>query len=247
MKDPAVKGPALKGPAVTVHITDVSGSSRPLPVSWGGAALLVVDVQRDFADPERLPWLAEGDRERVTGAVERVAELLRAARAAGVRVVWAALEQDPDEPWGSSLWLRGIAREPREVRLAREPCLAGTSGAEWFGVAPAPGEEVVVKRRYSAFHGTDLTERLRDHGVAWLAVCGLTTDCCVDATVRDGFQAGFHTVLAADATASYDRDRYAHTLDVLAKHAAVVATTEAVAAAWGPTQRNASGVLGGHG
>lgn len=219
---------------MTGHIIDVSGGSRPLPAPRGEAALLVVDVQRDFADPERLPWLAQSDQVRVTEAVERVAELVRAARSAGIRVVWAALEQDPDEPWGSSLWLRGIAREPREVRLAREPCLAGTSGAGWFGVAPAPGEEVVVKRRYSAFHGTDLAERLRGHGVTWLAVCGLTADCCVDATVRDGFQLGFHTVLAADATASYNRDRHARTLDVLAKHAAVVATAEAVAAAWSP-------------
>jgi ureidoacrylate peracid hydrolase len=195
-------------------------------------ALLVVDVQRDFADPERLPWLAESDRDRITGAVERVAELVLAARSAGIRVVWAALEQDPDEPWGSSLWLRGIAREPRDVRLAQEPCLAGTSGAEWFGVAPARGEDVVVKRRYSAFHGTDLAERLRGHGVTWLTVCGLTADCCVDATVRDGFQFGLRTVVAADATASYPRPGHPRTLDVLGRHAAVVATAGAVAEVW---------------
>ncbi|GAA1093456.1 cysteine hydrolase [Nocardiopsis exhalans] len=218
---------------MTGLITDVSGGLRPLPAPRGEAALLVIDVQRDFAAPDRLPWLAESDQDRITGAVERVAELVRAARSAGIRVVWVALEQDADEPWESSLWLRGIAREPRETRLAQEPCVAGTSGAEWFGVAPAPGEDVVVKRRYSAFHGTDLAERLRGHGVTWLAVCGLTADCCVDATVRDGFQLGFRTVVAADATASYDRDRHAHTLDVLGRHAAVVATVKAMTEAWG--------------
>lgn len=217
---------------MTGRITDVSGGSRPLPAPREEAALLVVDVQRDFADPERLPWLAEDDQSRVTTAVERTAELVRSARAAGVRVVWAALEQDPDEPWASSLWLRGISHEPREVRLAQEPCLTGTSGAEWFGVTPHPGEEVVVKRRYSAFQGTALAERLRSHGVTWLTVCGLTTECCVDATVRDGFQLGFRTVVAADSTASYQRDQHTHTLDVLAQHAAVVATADAVAAAW---------------
>jgi nicotinamidase-related amidase len=217
---------------VTGNLTDVSGRSRPLPAPRQEAALLVVDVQRDFADPERLAWLAEDDQARVAEAVERTAELVRSARSAGVRVLWAALEQDPGDPWSSSLWLRGLSREPLEVRLAQEPCLAGTSGAEWFGVAPDPAEEVVVKRRYSAFHGTDLAERLRGHGVTWLTVCGLTTDCCVDATVRDGFQLGFRTVVAADSTAAHDRDRHAHTLEVLARHAAVVATVDAVAAAW---------------
>ncbi|WP_017587699.1 cysteine hydrolase family protein [Nocardiopsis ganjiahuensis] len=218
---------------MTGRLTDVSGRSLPLPAPREEAALLVVDVQRDFADTGRLPWLADSDRARVTAAVGRTAELVRSARSAGVRVVWAALEQDPDQPWASSLWLRGLTQVPREDRLAREPCVAGTSGAEWFGVAPAPGEEVVVKRRYSAFHGTDLAELLRGHGVTWLTVCGLTTDCCVDATVRDGFQLGLRTVVAADATAAYEEGQHAHTLRVLSRIAAVVATAEEVAAAWG--------------
>ena len=218
---------------MTDRLTDVSGRSRPLPAPLGEAALLVVDVQRDFADTERLPWLADDDRARVAEAVERAAGLVRSARSAGVRVVWAALEQDPDRPWGSSLWLRDLTEAPLEDRLVREPCVAGTSGAEWFGTAPAPGEEVVVKRRYSAFHGPDLAELLRGHGVTWLTVCGLTTDCCVDATVRDGFQLGFRTVVAADATASYEEGLQAHALRALSRIAAVVAPADEVAAAWG--------------
>ena len=217
---------------MTGVLTDVSGRPRPAPAPLAEAALLVVDVQRDFADPDRLPWLDGEARARVAAAVERTAGLVRDARAAGVRVVWAALEQEPDAPWGSSLWLRDLLHESREHRLAREPCLVGTAGADWFGVAPGPEETVVVKRRYSAFHGTSLADGLRASGVTWLTVCGLTADCCVDATVRDGFQLGFRTVVASDATASYQRELAVHTLTVLARHAAVVATSDAIATAW---------------
>lgn len=213
-------------------LTDTSGRVWPPLGTRGGTALLVVDVQRDFADPAMLPWLTPAARARVEAAVERVDALVTAARASGVRVVWVRLVQDPDHPWGTSRWLRGLLDASDDTLRDREPCRAGTPGADWYRVRPAPGEEVVDKRRYSAFHGTDLAASLRAAGTTWVTVCGLTTDCCIDATVRDGFQSGLRTVVAADATASYSSERYRHTLATLALHAAVVASSDAVAEAW---------------
>lgn len=217
---------------MSIDVADGTGRPRPVPSAREEAALVVVDVQRDFCDPGRLPWLDEEARSRVSSAVTRVSWLVERARATGVRVVWVRLEQDPESPWWSSLWLRGLLDASTAGRLPREPCVAGTTGAEWFRVSPAPGEDVVVKRRYSAFHGTGLDALLRSRGITWLAVCGLTTDCCVDATVRDGFQAGYRTFLIADATASYLRESQEHTLTVLAKHSASVVTADTVAQVW---------------
>lgn len=213
-------------------ITDVSGRVWAPPGPVRECALLVVDVQRDFADPAVLTWLDAADRDRVAAAVRRTSGLVDAARAAGVRVVWVGLGQDPAEPWAASRWLRGLPADPADDP-EEEPCVEGSPGAAWFGVAPAPGEEVVVKRRYSGFHGTGLADTLRSAGTTWVAAAGLTTECCVDATVRDAFQLGFRTVVASDATAAYQEDAHRHALAALGQNAAVVATADAVAAAWG--------------
>ncbi|MFL1375736.1 cysteine hydrolase family protein [Nocardiopsis protaetiae] len=217
---------------MTADLVDVSGHTRPMPGPLGEAAVLVVDPQRDFADPERLPRLDAGARGRIDAALDGTRTLVDRARAAGVPVVWTRLEQDPDEPWDSSRWLRGLAGLPPEQAQAREPCLTGTPGPEWFGVEPLGDEEVVTKRRYSAFHGTDLVRLLYSSGVTWLVVCGLTTDCCVDATARDAFQHGFRVVVAADAVGTYEQGRQEAALAGLARHAAVVATVDAVTGLW---------------
>lgn len=200
-------------------------------------ALLVVDVQHDFASPEHVSRFGGDARRRVEEAVERVHTLVAAARSHGVPVLWARLEQDPADPWWSSRWLRGLLDAGAETLREREPCVAGTRGADWYGPGPTDGEEVVVKRRYSAFHGTGLGGALRARGTEWVAVCGLTTDCCVDATVRDAFQEGLRTVVAGDATASYSEQRHRHTLDVLALHAAVVTDTGTLSHAWAAARR----------
>jgi nicotinamidase-related amidase len=211
-------------------LTGVDGTVRPLPGPLAEAALVVVDVQRSFADPAYLPWLDEAGLAAVDAAVARTAWLVDQARAAGVPVVWVALEQLPDEPWGTSLWLRGL--DAAAWPEAEEPCVVGTPGAEWFGVAPLPGETVVAKRRYSGFLGTGLEAHLRESGVTWVVAAGLTSECCVDGTVRDAFQLGFRAVMTSDATAAYDAQTHAHALTVLAENAAVVATSAAVADAW---------------
>ncbi|WP_430784636.1 cysteine hydrolase family protein [Actinoplanes sp. G11-F43] len=167
----------------------------------GRPALVVVDVQRSFADPEIIAGYG-ADLPAVAAAVETVAGLVGAARAQGVPVVWVALGTDPDRPWRASLWLR--TGDPDAPYGPDEPCVLGTPGAEWWGVAPADGEIRVVKRGYSGFLGTSLELLLRQEGIGWLAVCGLTTECCVAATATDAFQLDWPVVIPADATAAYD-------------------------------------------
>ncbi|MEP7763064.1 isochorismatase family cysteine hydrolase [Sanguibacter sp. 25GB23B1] len=211
-------------------LTDAAGTERPLPGPLAEAALLVVDVQRSFADPAHLPWLDEAGLAAVEAAVTRTQWLVAQARETGVPVVWVALEQLPDAPWLTSLWLRGL--DTSTWPAPDEPCVQGTAGAEWYRVSPRPDETVVAKRRYSGFLGTTLEAHLRSAGVTWVVACGLTSECCVDGTVRDAFQLGFRVVMTADATAAYDPATHAHALSVLADNAAVVASSEAVADAW---------------
>lgn len=222
-------------------LVDVEGTVHPLPGPLGEGALLVVDVQRSFADPAYLPWLDEAGLAAVDAAVTRTAWLVDQARASGFPVVWVALEQLPDSPWRTSLWLRGL--EEGTWPVPDEPCVLGTPGAEWFRVGPLPGETVVPKRRYSGFLGTGLEAHLRETGVTWVVAAGLTSECCVDGTVRDAFQLGFRAVMTSDATTAYDAETHTHALSVLAQNAAVVATSASVAAAWVHAAETAAGAV----
>ena len=198
-----------------------------------GSALLVVDVQRDFAEPERLSALSLSGAvlADLAAAVHAVAGLVDTARGLGVPVVWVELGSDPARPWRASSWLRG---GDYDAPMGQgEPCVLGTYGAAWYGMEPAEGEIRVVKRGYSGFLGTDLDTRLREElGCAWLAVAGLTTECCVHATAQDALQLDWPVVVARDATAAYDPAVHQAALAQLALNVAVLCGSDEVAALW---------------
>lgn len=86
-----------------------------------------------------------------------------------------------------------------------EPLARGTSGfAIHPGVAPKPGEEVVVKDRCDAFLGTGLDARLRALGIGRLVIAGMQTEYCIDTTTRSAFAHGYKVVLASDAHSTFD-------------------------------------------
>ncbi|MEA9984658.1 MULTISPECIES: cysteine hydrolase family protein [Subtercola] len=199
------------------------------------SALLVVDVQRSFADPAYLPWVEPAALDVVANTVTTIATLVDEARVAGVPVVWIQLGQTKDKPWSSSLWLRGIDPET-PWPSPDEPCVLGTAGAEWYGMAPHYGELVITKRGYSGFFGTDLEQQLHERGIDWVTVVGLTVDCCVDATARDAFQAGLPVIVASDATAAYEADLQVNSLANIALNSAVILTAAEVSALWNRQQ-----------
>jgi len=200
--------------------------------SFSRPALVVVDVQRDFADPDRIgaygltgEALAALDR-----TVTRIAELVDAARAAEVPVVWVELGSDPARPWRSSNWLReGDYAAPMSPD---EPCRIGTPGAEWFQMEPGEGELRVVKRGYSGFLGTDLDARLRASGYDWLTVVGLTSECCVYATAQDAVQLDWPVVVPQDTTTAYDHHVNAAALFQLGLNVAVLSDADEVVELW---------------
>jgi len=195
-------------------------------------ALVVVDVQRSFGDPAFLDRRAmdASDLEAVASAVATTASLVDAARARGVPVVWVELGSDPARPWRASDWLRG--RDPEAPLGEGHPCVIGTPGAEWYGMSPEPGEIRVRKRGYSGFLGTGLDGLLREAGIGWLAVAGLTTECCVDATATDAFQLDYPVAVLSDATAAYQRRLHEAALEQLALNSAVIAEADTLRGVW---------------
>ena len=113
-------------------------------------------------------------------------------------------------------------------------CRAGQPGSDFYGPKPLAGETVIEKTRYSAFYGTDLDARLKALGVDTLVVCGLTTECCVDSTVRDAFHHDYHAFVVADACAAYEHDLHEGALKSLELSYALLTDTDQVVAAWEP-------------
>ncbi|MGW1209401.1 cysteine hydrolase family protein [Streptomyces sp. NPDC002499] len=195
-------------------------------------ALVVVDVQRDFADPDRLGayGLTDATLATLDRTVARIGDLVDAARTVEVPVVWVELGSDPARPWRSSNWLReGDFDAPVSPD---EPCRIGTPGAEWYQMQPVEGELRVVKRGYSGFLGTDLDARLRAAGCDWLTVVGLTSECCVYATAQDAVQLDWPVVVPQDTTAAYDHHVNAAALFQLGLNVAVLSDADEVVELW---------------
>jgi nicotinamidase-related amidase len=98
-------------------------------------------------------------------------------------------------------------------------------------LAPEPGEPIVDKLGYGAFHGTDLDVRLRALGVRSLVVTGTVTQICVEETAREAFHHGYATTVVADAVSSFAPDLHAASLRNLAMKFGWVADADEVIAA----------------
>ena len=166
------------------------------------SALLVVDLQNDtvgeqgaFADAGAAAFAARH------GVVEKVRQLVEAARTAGVAVifVWHVDEPGHRDSTRNAKLFRDIVEADGLVR--------GTWGvAPVAGLEPQNGDAVVEKQRMSAFNATTLDTKLRGLGVTTIVVCGAWTNFAIEHTCRDGADYGYEVVLASDGTATVSDD-----------------------------------------
>ena len=202
-------------------------------------ALLIIDMQRDFLDPDG--YVARGgvDVAILRAIIPRVQSLLHAARVAGITVIHTR------EGHRSDLADLNAAKQRRATRAgapfgSRGPLgrllVRGEPGHAIIAeLAPLPGEPVIDKPGYGAFYQTDLELVLRRAGIKALAVCGVTTDVCVHSTVREAIDRGFECVTVGDACAAGDPAIHEAMLACIAGEGGIlgqVASTEQVLTAW---------------
>ena len=199
-------------------------------IAPGRTAVVVVDIQVDFASPDGALGLAGVDMGVVAPAVAAAERLVDLARAAGAPVVFVGLRTSA--ALDSPAWLEWSRRRGSASSEDSAICRAGQRGAEFVGPTPRPGELVIDKIRYSGFFGTNLHAGLKALGVDTLLVCGLTTECCIDSTVRDAFHLDFHVFIATDACAAYEPEIHEASLKNLELNCAILTTVDEVEAAW---------------
>jgi ureidoacrylate peracid hydrolase len=202
-------------------------------------ALLVVDVQNDFCDPGGVAGVKGSDTSHAVEMVPRLERLLESARAAGVLVVFVRTTHD--ETTDSPVWLsrRTVEATPVRTPSSTSTCRTGTWGAEFYRVAPAAGEPVVTKHRYSAFTGTNLDVVLRTAGITSLLLTGVATEACVESTLREGFFHEYHVSLVEDCCASYHAEGHAATVAAVGRYFGAVTTSDELASAWAPVRQSA--------
>jgi nicotinamidase-related amidase len=191
-------------------------------------ALIVVDIQNDFAAPNGIVAQAGADMSSIPAAIEAVERLVIAARQAGATVAFMRVVTREES---DSAALRTFMRR-RGTPGGEAICRAEGGGADYYRIFPEPGDIEIEKLLFDSFHGTELNELLKARGIDTVLMAGLSTDCCVDQTARSAFHHGYHVFVASDACAAYEPGLHRSTLNVLQKNCALLTTTEAVEAAW---------------
>ncbi|MCT2400449.1 cysteine hydrolase family protein [Novosphingobium mangrovi (ex Huang et al. 2023)] len=191
-------------------------------------ALVVVDIQTDFAAPDGLVGRFGVDMTAIEAAIDRVEDLIAAARKAGATVAFMRVVTRPetDPPVLKTLMAR--RGEPGGEAI----CRVDDGGADYYRVSPEPGDIEIDKLMFDSFHGTDFDEQLKARGIDTVVMTGITTECCVDSTARSAFHNGYNVFVVSDACAAYEPEMHTATLNVLEKNLALLVTSDAVAGAW---------------
>lgn len=177
------------------------------------SALLVIDMQRFFLDPES-PTFTQGG----LAIIPRLQQLIAAFREAGRPVIYAAHVHHPDriDVGIMGWWWEGM-------------CVEGTEEAQVHpALSPLPKEKVVYKHRYSAFYNTDLEVILRCLKVEDLVLTGIMTNLCCESTARDAYFRDYRLFFLLDATGSINEELHLASLKNLALGFAYVTETKTI-------------------
>ena len=162
-------------------------------------ALVVVDMIEDFVHEGGALYCGPS----MASIVPVVRRELERARGAGEPVVYLKDDHLPDDA---------------EFAMFPPHAIAGTKGAEIvLELAPAAGDVVVPKRRYSGFFGTDLDITLRERNVDTLRLVGDCTNICVLYTAADARNLGYAVEVVRDGVTSFDLEAHADALRELEK------------------------------
>jgi len=180
---------------------------EPLEVTLERSAFLVVDMQNAFAKPGGLLDLAGIDISGAAAVVRTIRTLLNAARARRVQIVYLQTGYRPDLSNGGGDASPNPRKETALCLMRTRPELQGrllVEGTWDFQIvdelAPAQGDLVVLKTRYSGFAGTTLDAALRVREVRYLFFVGIATNVCVESTLRDAYFHEYWPILVTDGT-----------------------------------------------
>lgn len=191
-------------------------------------ALVVIDMQRDFIEPGGFGEALGNDVSRLSAIVPACQRVLQAWRSIGATVLHTRESHRPD-----------LSDCPPAKRNRGNPSLrigdpgpmgrllvAGEPGSQIIdALAPRGDEWVVDKPGKGMFHATGLHERLQAAGLTHLIFMGVTTEVCVQTSMREANDRGYECLLLEDCTESYFPEFKAATIEMIRAQGAIVGWT----------------------
>jgi nicotinamidase-related amidase len=191
------------GPASTATIV---AEPEPVELDWVATALVIIDMQRDFMEPGGFGETLGNDVSRLATAVKPIADMLGKAREMGMLVIHTREGHLPDL---SDAPPAKVERGAPSLRIG-DPgpmgriLIRGEPGHDIIPeLYPLDSEIVIDKPGKGAFYATELSDVLQKYGIENLLVCGVTTEVCVNTTVREANDRGYRCVVISDGCASY--------------------------------------------
>jgi biuret amidohydrolase len=208
------------------------------------SALVAVDLLRGHLDPEiaTLP-LPPDTAERVIRANERLFALCRSVKMPIVHVVQVQRRHPTpsadvlSNPFWAAVHAVGETLTPGMSTSLERHNLEGSPQAEVVGeLAPREDEHVVIKKRLTGFHATDLELLLRSLGVDTTIITGINTNTCITGTAFEAMHRDFKVVVLGDCVASgHGEDLHRFALQNFARCVGWVLTTDELATKLGAT------------
>lgn len=209
--------------------------ARPFPYTFEvpRTALVVIDMQRDFIEPGGFGATLGNDVSLLSAIVPACQAVLSAWRKAGGRVVHTREAHAGDlsdcppakRNRGNPTLRIGDAGPMGRILIAGEP------GNQIIGaLAPAADEIVIDKPGKGAFYATPLHSLLQQAGITHLLFMGVTTEVCVQTSMREANDRGYDSLLLEDCTESYFAQFKASTLEMMRAQGAIVGWTAPSAA-----------------
>jgi nicotinamidase-related amidase len=190
----------------------IEAEPTALSLDLARSALILIDMQRDFLEPGGFGAALGNDVNLLQAAVEPCRAMLAAARGRGLLVIHTREGHRPDLSDAPRL---KVERGDPALRIGAPGPMGrilvrGEPGHDIIAeLYPRPGEPVIDKPGKGAFYQTDLDLMLRNRGIETLLVGGVTTEVCVNTTVREANDRGYRCVVLADCCASYFPDFHA--------------------------------------
>jgi len=184
----------------------VEAEPSTVVVELDNAALIIIDMQRDFLEPGGFGETLGNDVSLLKAAVPPLKEVLAAARKSGMLVIHTREGHRPDL---SDAPKHKVERGEPSLRIGQPGPMGrilvrGEPGHDIIPeLYPIEGEPVIDKPGKGAFYQTDLELMLKNREIDTLFVCGVTTEVCVNTTVREANDRGFRCIVLSDCCASY--------------------------------------------
>jgi ureidoacrylate peracid hydrolase len=162
-------------------------------------ALIVVDMQNGFLKPDGFMVKAGLNIDQCMAAVEPNRRVIAACREAKIPVIFTRYTLRPDYKDA------GLLGEIYPALKESQAMVVGTRDWEIADELKPAGDDIILdKQRYSAFYNTNLELLLRGLGVTMVVVTGVTTNICVESTVRDAFFRDFRITVIEDCVGAVD-------------------------------------------